>query len=78
MRPWWLPKYNHKNFMEFLALIIITVLAAGAMIGIGYLKKAGYISADDNAPGLVVGGLTATLQTILLKIFRIKPGQPGE
>lgn len=64
--------------MEFVALMIISAMTAGAMIGIGYLKKLGYISKEDNAPGLVVGSFVTVLQTVILKIFRVKPGQPGE
>lgn len=67
-------KYNHKNFMEILSFLTLSVMSAGALIGLGFLKKEGYVDEGDNAPAIVVGGLISTFQAIASKIFRVKQG----
>lgn len=61
--------------MEFVGFIVLAIMSAGALIGLGFLQKEGYIKDGDNAPAIVVGGLISTFQAIVSKIFRVRGQQ---
>ena len=57
--------------MEIFGFLTLSLISAGAMIGLGFLQKEGYVQPGDNAPAIVVGGLISTFQAVVSKIFRV-------